>query len=435
MLRLTESPMHSLFDELESTASETTNIQASAAPTSERAMLDDWAARLLAGVVVPYCRGLAAIRLHRSCWWLDGLTNQRFTPNNKRAAAFAEAAEKLAGAGFALRGLRLEPPRARPKRGAADEGAAGTEPRGKADTPAVPTLAGITLGELLERLGTAPAILLLDPLALPLIADDLLPLCQRPAPTELLLVISAAKLERLAAGALVPPASVPGNGAPAETPVVPPQEGAQQAPLTALLRTDAWKGIWAKQGSRTEKVQRTLELLRALLKPAFLHVCLAPLGEQPTPAPRHYLLFASRQESSVALVSDYLCAEQARMAAEREARALQGTWFARRREKARAAAWAALKEELHTLGRQRRARLWPDLKPLLVLTHFGEFSSADYDAALAELMSEGRVQCRWSPANAPNDGAAGDSARRVPGPQDFLEFLQPQTRPVWRRGG
>ncbi len=422
--------MHSLFDELESTTSETAHASIPAtvaAPTSERAMLDDWTARLLAGVVVPYCRGLAAIRLHRSCWWLDGLTNQRFTPNNKRAAAFAEAAEKLAGAGFALRGLRLEPPRARPKRGAADEGAAGTEPRGKADTPAAPTLAGITLGELLERLGTAPAMLLLDPLAAPLTADDLLPLCQRAAPTELLLVLSAAKLERLANGA--PPGS-----AALQAPVA-PATGPETAPLTALLRTDAWKGIWAKPGSRTEKVQRTLELLRALLKPAFLYVCLAPLGEQPTPAPRHYLLFATRQESSVALVSDYLCAEQARMAAEREARALQGTWFARRREKARAAAWAALKEELHTLGRQRRARLWPDLKPLLVLTHFGEFSSADYDAALAELMSEGRVQCRWSPANAPADEAGSDSTRRVPGPQDFLEFLQLQTRPVWRRGG
>jgi hypothetical protein len=292
-------------------------------------------------------------------------------------------------------------------------------------------LAGITQGELLERLGKTPAILLLDPLAAPLTAENLLPLCQRQAPTELLLLISAAKLERLA------------NASPAGTPVVqgaladdsPPGSAALQAPLTALLRSDVWKGIWAKPGSRADKVRRTLELLRALLKPAFLHVCLASLGEQPAPSPRHYLLLASRQESSVALVNDFLCAEQARLAAEREARALQSTWFARRRETARAAAWAALKEELHTLGRQRRARLWPELKPLLVLSHFGEFISRDHDAALGELLREGRVQCRWSPANAPADDGSSAATPRVPGQHDFLEFLQPQTHPVWRRGG
>jgi hypothetical protein len=414
-------PMQSLFDELESTASETPSAStpaSGAAPTSERALLDTWAAHLLAGVVVPYCQGLASIRLHRSCWWVDGLTGQRLLPRSASTSTFAEAATRLAGSGFALRGLRLEPPRAKPKRGAMAEGAAGAQVRGTPGAPAVPTLTGITPGELPERLGMAPAILLLDPLAAPLTAEDLLPLCQRPAPTELLLLLSAARLERLA------------NPSPAGTP-----GGQGQGALTALLRSDAWKGIWAKQGSRAEKVQRTLELLRALLKPGFLHVCLAPLGEQPAPAPRHYLLFASRQAASVALVSDYLCAEQARLAAEREARALQGTWFARRREKARAAAWVALKEELYTLGRQRRARLWPELKPLLVLAHFGEFSSADYDAALAELMGEGRVFCRWSPANAPTDETAGTGGQRVPGPQDFLEFLPPQTRPVWRRGG
>jgi hypothetical protein len=73
----------------------------------------------------------------------------------------------------------------------------------------------------------------------------------------------------------------------------------------------------------------------------------------------------------------------------------------------------------------------PYLKPLLLLAHFGVFSSADYDAALGELLGEGRVQCRWSAGNAP---AADDATRRVPGAQDFLEFLLPQTRPVWRRG-
>ena len=71
------------------------------------------------------------------------------------------------------------------------------------------------------------------------------------------------------------------------------------------------------------------------------------------------------------------------------------------------------------------------LKPLLVLDHFGQFSAADHDAALLELLREGRIACRWSPAAPPADAA--EQSERVPGPQDFLEFLETRTRPTWRR--
>lgn len=429
---------HSLFDELDTQAGEAPSPpkrRVGAPAISERAAWGTWEARLLPGFVMSYCQSLAASRLHRSCWWVDGLAAGNRGPHGGTggAGAFAEAAEALAASGFTLRGAWLEVRKSADKAPGAT-GANMTEPT--REEPASASQNGRRASEKLRSsgsealimvpredlsavLGTSPAILLLNPFATPpLTADALLPLCQRQAPTELLLTISTARLEQLATQSL--------GG----------QAQAQTAPaLTALLRSDTWKTTWTGPGKSAEKVRRTLEMLRSVLKAHFLYVCVATLDDLPSPAPRRLLLFASRQYASVALLNDFLCAEQARLARERETRALQGSWFARRRETGRAAAWAALKEELHTLGRLRRARLWPDLKPLLVLDHFGQFSAADHDAALLELLREGRIACRWSPAASSADSATPDTplALRVPGPQDFLEFLEQRARPIWRR--
>jgi hypothetical protein len=421
---------HSLFDELDvqgTDASARPRRRVRAPGTGERAAWEAWKARLLPGFVVPYCQ---ASRLHRSCWWVDGLASGHRGPRGEMdRAAFAQTAEALAASGFALRGLWLEARRPGEKTpvAAGPEGAEpGAQRSGRRATRKPQPTSGAALlplprEDLLATLGTGPAILLLNPLAAPpLSAEELAPLCQRQAPTELLLTISTIGLEHLAtqdlAGQAMPEAAPPA--------------------LTALLRSDTWKTIWTGPGKSAEKTRRTLELLRGMLKTYFLYVCVAALDDLPAPAPRRLLVFASRQYASVALLNDFLCAEQARLARERETRALQGGWFARRRETARAAAWAALKEELHTLGRLRRARLWPDLKPLLVLDHFGQFSTADHDAALLELLREGRIACRWSTSAASVGSDAPPDAplvERVPGPQDFLEFLEARTRPVWRR--
>jgi hypothetical protein len=433
----------SLFDDLETEAGAALPpVPAARTPrhvgqptAAERAFWEDWKARALAGFVVPYCRTIAASRLHRSCWWVDGLGSTGRTAGALAGSAISDAIEALAATSFTLRALRLEthPPRSQgqetiqPQAAPANEEPArnGHKQRktpAQEQQPAQEIPASASRSELPEMLGTTPAVLLLNPFAAsPLTAEDLLPLCQRRANTELLLTISAAQVERLAAQSLADT----GAGAP------PPA-------LTALLRSDAWKSIWIAEGtgersSAASKVARTLDLLQGLLKPHFLYVCLAPLGD--TPTPRHFLLFASRHYSGLVLMNDFLCAELARLAREREAHALQGDWFAKRRQKARASAWAALKEELHTLGLARRARLWPDLKPALVLAHFGQFSTSDYDAALRELIQEGRVSCRWSPAVTPDSAETQDSppAERTPGQQDFLEFIEAKTRPVWRR--
>ncbi len=428
----------SLFDDLDTQAENGSppGTRRVGAPPGERAAWEAWKSSLLPGFVAPYGRALAASRLHRACWWVDGLDAAGRALLGSAAAAFAETADSLAALGFALHGLRLVSERPKSKRAeapaaeavSASGSARKTHPaRQPADTETRPTV--VAREDVLATLGTAPAVLLLNPLAAPpLAAEDLLALCQRQAPTELLLTISAARLTQLAEEGLAAQAApAPEQGRPAHD---------APHPLTALLRSDAWKAIWSGPEKTPAKVQRTLELLRGLLKPRTLYVCLTALDEAPTPAPRRFLLFASRQYASVALLNDFLCAERARLAHERETRALQGSWFAKRRAAARAAAWAALKEEMHTLGRLRRARLWPDLKPLLLLDHFGQFSSADHDAALLELVNEGRVGCRWSPEISPAEtGAASDTppAARVPGPQDFLEFLEAKPRPVWRR--
>ncbi|HEY7355491.1 MAG TPA: hypothetical protein VH590_03460, partial [Ktedonobacterales bacterium] len=391
-------------------------------------------ARLLPGFVAPSCQALAASRLHRSCWWVDGLAAGKSSPRAEASgAAFGETADLLAASGFALRGIRLEARKPADKAPGPDARANEAEPtnghgnRRRASEKPQPsggeTLLPLLREDLLAALENAPAILLLNPFATPpLTAEELALLCQRQAPTELLLTISTAQLEYLAAQGLA--------GQPAPAPRQQEQIAAPVPALTALLRSDTWKALWAGPGKRADNVRRTLEMLRGMLKAHFLYVCVATLDDLPTNAPRRLLLFASRQYASVERLNDFLCAEQARLARERETRALQGNWFARRRETARAAAWAALKEELHTLGRLRRARLWPDLKPLLVLDHFGQFSAAEHDAALLELLRDGRLACRWSPAA---DADAATPAERVPGSQDFLEFLEAHPRPVWRR--
>ncbi len=440
----------SLFDELETQTNQTTAPAArrvGALAPAERAAWEQWKARALPGFVAPYCQALAASRLHRSCWWVDGLPaagRGHLSASDSTAGAVIET---LAASGFALRPLRVEthaPQRQEPPAVPPGDSPLSATRKGRKPPAAAPPEeppASASRSDLPARLGEAPAVLLLNPFAAPpLTADDLLPLCQRQAPTELLLSISAAQLTQLAEQSLGAAAH---NGSP------PGPAAAQPHALTALLRSDNWKALWAEEGRAAEHVARTLDLLRGLLKPHFLYVCLAPLDEAPTP--RRFLLFASRHYASLTLMSDFLCAERARLAHERETQALQGGWFARRREAARAKAWAALKEELHTLGRLRRARLWPDLKPGLVLAHFGQFSTAEHDAALLELIQEGRVQCRWSsPPTAPTGDPTGGvpqghpgaapsadfnrrNAARIPGQQDFLEFIEQKTRPVWRR--
>ncbi len=425
----------SLFDDPETPASslaDPSSRRASGPAPEERAAWEDWKARMLPGFVAPYCRALADSRLHRSCWWVDGLAlSGRGHPGAPGDPVASKIAEALAASHFTLHVLRLDLHPSKRKHQEAAPVPANAATAGDLARPATkngrkrepePTQeipASVSREELPARLGTAPAVILLNLFATPpLTAETLLPLCQRQAPTELLLTISAAQLEHLAGQSLAAPR----------------QEDAPPPALTALLRSDSWKAIWTSQESRTEKVTRTLEVLRGLLKPFFLYLCLVPLDEAPTLS--RFLLFASRQYAGLALMNDFLYAEQARLAHERERRALQGAWFAQRRAAARAAAWAALKDELHTLGRLRRARLWPDLKPALVLAHFGQFSTAEYDAALLELLREGRVQCRWSPATA--QASAPDTPdtppnERIPGQQDFLEFIEPKTRPVWRR--
>jgi len=441
---------HSLFDELDAQASGVSappRRRESRPDARERAAWEAWKARLLPGFVAPYCQ---ASRLHRSCWWVDGLAAGRSQRGESGSAAFADTADALAASGFTLHGARLEASKASDKApesagtnganpipeqqpGAQRNGRSTSGPQslaaaGALAAPTTETLTPLPREALLTTLGLGPAILLLNPFATPkLSAEELVSLGQRQAPTELLLTISVAQLEHVATQDLAGPLT--------------PEAGGQDRPdsppaLTALLRSDTWKTVWTGPGKSAEKVRRTLELLRGMLKAHFLYVCVATLDDLPTAAPRRLLLFASRHYPSVALLNDFLCAEQARLARERETQALQGSWFARRRETARAAAWAALKEELHALGRLRRARLWPDLKPLLVLDHFGQFSTADHDAALLELLREGRIACRWSPAAPPADAGASNEAppvERVPGPQDFLEFLEARTRPVWRR--
>src|SRR5579885_2981075 len=104
----------SLFDDLETEASgalpNALVPRRVGQPTpAERAFWEDWRARALAGFVVPYGRALAASRLHRSCWWVDGLASAGRTTGASAGSAVSEAIAALRAARVTLRALRPGP--------------------------------------------------------------------------------------------------------------------------------------------------------------------------------------------------------------------------------------------------------------------------------------------------------------------------------------
>src|SRR5579885_2544063 len=88
----------SLFEELDTQAENGSppGTRRVGAPPGERAAWEAWKSSLLAGFVAPYGRALAASRLHRACWWAEGLDASGRAPQGGAGAAFAETVDTLA---------------------------------------------------------------------------------------------------------------------------------------------------------------------------------------------------------------------------------------------------------------------------------------------------------------------------------------------------
>ncbi len=231
-----------------------------------------------------------------------------------------------------------------------------------------------------------------------LTADELAPLFQRTAPTEVCLLLMHQQVERVFLPALRSPAGA--------------------AAFTALLRSDRWKAMLAKESESDSKVGRAIDLWLASLQPHFplarrltLPMLIGPATVEDAPCS---LLFATRRQDSLACMNDAICGYRRRLERESRRGILNEAWFAAQLAERDAQALQHLSEDTLREGRARLPRRWPDLRQQLLLDRFGQWTQSEYDAIICRLLQADEVRCEWRQANQENLPC------RVPGHEDML---------------
>lgn len=396
------------FDEQHETPSLSATIRLSHAASLRRVeaeILSSLRAWLLDDYVAAYCRSLRASPLYRRCYWIDAWgcdprstaivpapENAEIAQGQKRAKKKTEQpvspllqpmmqvsktlTDECPTRPFALHGILLE------ERIASKN--ANTTAR---EQPVWPRESGIVRANwqehgasLLAAIEQAPAMFLLNPFGQTLFThDDLAPLYQRTtAPTELCLLISHTQIARHVTTAARNPTAA--------------------AALTALLRTDKWKSLAAKQDA-PDPVAGVIDLLHVAIRKSlpFAQLLVVPMIRQAavvadTP---YTLLFATRRKDSLYCMNDAACLHYRRLEEESRRGLLSETWFATQQAERLAQEQQSLYDETARQGRAQRIRRWPDLRQQLLLSHFGRFTLAEYDAIIQRLLHEGRAHCQW----------------------------------------
>lgn len=397
---------------------------------AEAATLAAMRSWLLHDYIVPYCRSLAATRIFRRCFWIDGLGDSR-----KALPIFQEvsaAAAELSGENrsMALQLLVLQPGRS--KRGKASAGRAGQQT--EAAPFVLPKESSIIDGDwtaiapaLLGALDQAAAVFLLNPLAAVTsstkqesfyTSDDLAPFFTRTAPTELCLLLSHTQIENRLLPALRDPA--------------------EAAAFTTLLRSDRWRALLAEGQAPAERgegpagrpiIDSLIGMLQQAIQPHFLAarqiafpVCLGPSLIENAP---YTLLFATRRQDSLLCMNDAVCGYRRRLEEQSYRGLLNEAWFRERQHTRLAGEMQALTERILRLGRAQSPRRWPDLRQQLLLSNFGMYLSREYDEVIGALLEAGAVRCEWRQGRKERQErqrAAGteQEGRRIPGNEDVL---------------
>jgi hypothetical protein len=363
-------------------------------PTEQAVLstLRDW---LLNDYIVPYCRSLAATRIFRRCYWVDGLGgNQTLQPILSISQALAKESKPIA-----LYSIVFEAKNTRRKE-------ANTE-----SNILLPKESGIVRASwheaapvLLQAIDQSAAIFLLNPFArsTPFSFEDLAPLYQRTAPTELFLFISHKQVETLL------------------LPLLDTSAGASA--FTSLLRSDRWKSLLAA----STEIEYTIDgLISAFLVsiqqqhfltvqriPLFMHT--APAVVEPVP---HTLIFATRRQDSLVHMNDAVCAYRRRLYEQSHQGVLTEEWFAAQQRDRLAEEMQQLYQRILHLGRTQRQRRWPDLRQQVLVANFGQFTLHDYDQVICKLLQSSEVRCEWRQTPIENS-KTGDS--RIPGNEDLL---------------
>jgi len=448
------------------------------ASSNANAIVPALRAWLLADYVAPYCRSLAATRIFRRCFWLDALGGTRTTPKkagesqgpaggrdssrpyifddlvqteqqtpngshlNKAAKkarpetlppalqAVAALADELARESkpITLQGIALDNAKgvgtrliASANAGPLSTTSANAETRVTAspDTFILPKESSVintswreAAPALLPAIEQFAAVFLLNPLAVTkqsspvkgeipfLTADELSPLFQRTAPTELCLWLMHRQVEATFLPALRTPAGA--------------------AAFTALLRSDRWKALLAKESESAPRVDKAIDLWLASLKPHFLFVqrmafpmLIGPATVEDAPGS---LIFATRRQDSLGCMNDAVCGYRRRLEQESYRGILNEAWFAAQQAERDAQAMQQLSEDTLRTGRARSPRRWSDLRQQLLLDRFGQWMLHEYDEVICRLLQADEVRCQWRQPN--NNG----EPCRVPGNDDMLQW-------------
>ena len=350
---------------------------------------------LLHEYIVPYCRSLAATRIFRRCYWIDGLggnhilqpalsTSQELVKNNKPISLHYIALESKSS-----------------KRKEANTARNITLPK---ESGIIQASWPEAAHSLLQAIDQAAAIFTLNPFASsePFSFEDLSPLYQRTAPTELCLLISHKQVE----SRLFPFLRTP-YGASA---------------FTSLLRNDRWKSLLTDSSDMKHTIDGlTGAFFDSIQQQHFLTVQRIPLLMHTAPAvvePIPYtLIFATRRQDSLLHMNDAVCAYHRRLHDQSLEGVLTEAWFAAQELERLAEETQQMYQRVLHQGRAQRQRRWPDLRQQVLLTNFGQCTLHEYDQVIQKLLQSGEVRCEWRQKSVENPES---EERRIPGNEDIL---------------
>ncbi len=363
------------------------------------ASLREW---LLDKYVADYCRSLAATRIFKRCYFVDGLggiakgRKTTTAPTPSTLEQVEDLAQLLAQANkpIALYSLLLTAGSSRAR-------------QGKTKEPTLPETGGMfntswleVAPQVMQRIDQSPAVFLLNPFGHTMFTgDDLALLYKRTAPTELCLLLSHKQLEKLFLNATLSPALA--------------------TALTATLRTDRWKTLSTEESERKKTIASIIDLFVASLQKHFvlpIQQITLPLLTRPGIVEDipYTLVFATRRQDSFASMNDALCRYQRVVYEQRHRGVLSEEWFERQYRERVEQERVRLQETLLQQGRAQRIRRWSDLRLQVLRANFGRFLLHDYDMLLQQLLQQGEVRVEWR--RLPTEG----EENRLPGNDDTL---------------
>lgn len=418
---------------------------------TEQAMLSLLRSWLLQDYVPSYSRALAAMRFYRRCYWIDAwgvnlrsngqaqvqdYTDTPSSPTTKgrkketvqpllppvlQPVAALSALLAQESRAIALYGIALTEGSSTRKENKArlnkvhsnmeDGDNSTSDLNGTLNKLVLPKESGVVGASwlevgpaLLQEIDQSPAIFLLNPFGQALFRyENLAPLYQRTAPTELCLLLSHKQIEAQLIAAS--------------------RSSANASVLTSLLRTDRWKAFISKDVKTVDSesaVNGLLELLVASMQKHFLTAQRIQLPVQTGPAilesAPYGLLFATRSKDSLACMNDAVCLYRRRLLRESYAGTLGEEWFLAQQQERDAEAREVMRQSVLQLGHKQRTRRWPDLRQQVLLANFGQWTLHDYDVIMTSLLSEGAVRCEWKGRRSLDEG----EGIRIPGNEDTL---------------